>query len=286
MRSTAPTPSDLAAGAAGPRARASFFRGTFRDEGGVGVERQHRAIHRFPIDRRAAAAGLLLAGLIVAAAFAGTHRVYDAEAGALGALLRLGDTPYVQTPAAASGPLHGGAVFTVPAEPSPVPPAAAGAGIAAFAVATAATLRSRRVPVPVKVIWLLFAAVGTATLVWTGFVSGTPPRPPNTLGLGFQRSGLLAVVVGSVLFAFEVFPLPGPLRVKAGWLAVLACCALGWSVVRMAFVLATVHHVGSWTFLYLQYVAGPVVDFLWIVAVYSLATHSLARRLPRREVTA
>lgn len=249
-------------------------------------EATHRAMLRFPFDRRATVAGLVVAGLLVAAGLTFANTLWRAEAGALGALLRMSGTPHevVSPPAGPiGGAVAGGARFTVPGDASPIPPAAALAGIGAFVLASVVAVRWRRVAVPAKVIWLLFAAVGAATLWYTGFVSGTPPHPVRTLSIGFQRGGLMTIVAASVLFAFEVFPVPGRFRTKAGWLVALCVFAIAWSVVRMAIVLATAHHIGPWTFLYLHYLAGPVVDFLTIVAFYSFATYGLAKRLSVEE---
>ncbi|HVL88754.1 MAG TPA: hypothetical protein VM841_00820 [Actinomycetota bacterium] len=242
----------------------------------------HRALHRFPFDKRATVAGLAVATALVAASLLFANALWIFEADALGALLRMSDTPFSVAGEPArllGGAVAGGARFTVPGTGSPIPAGAALGGIAAFVAASIVAIRWRRVPVPAKVLWLLFAAIGSATLWYTGFVSGSPPQPVRSLSIGFQRGGLLTVVVAALLFAFEIFPVPGRLRTKAGWLLGLCLFAVAWSVVRMAVVLATAHHIGPWTFLYLHYLAGPVVDFLTIVAFYSFATYGLSKRL-------
>ncbi|HEX9695789.1 MAG TPA: hypothetical protein VGB64_05690 [Actinomycetota bacterium] len=245
-------------------------------------EPSHRALQRFPFDKRATMAGLVVAGIVMAAALSFANALWRVEADALGALLRMSGTPHSVTDAprdAFGGAVAGGARFTVPETGSPIPRPAALAGIGAFVLASAVAIRSRRVPVPAKVLWLLFAAIGASTLWHTGFVSGVPPHPVRTMSIGFQRGGLLTVVVAALLFAFEVFPVPGRFRTKAGWLLGLCVFAVAWSVVRMAVVLATAYHIGPWTFLYLHYLAGPVVDFLTIVTFYSFATYGLSKRL-------
>lgn len=269
MRSTASTPDALAT-AAPPRSQ------------------QHRAFIRFPFDRRGAVAGAIVALLVGASIFMFAGAVWKAESRGVAALLRMSDTPYALKPApnpapgVIGGTIAGGDTFSVAAATGRIPAAAAAAGIVVFAALTVVAIRWRRLAPPAKVLWLLFAAIGVATLAYTGFVSGTPPRPVNSLTIGFQRGGLLTVVLATLLFAFEVFPVPGSLRRKVAWLGALCLFSLAWSVVRMALVLATVHHVGSWTFLYLQYLAGPAVDFLSVVAFYSLVTHGLSRRLQER----
>lgn len=250
----------------------------------------HRALLRFPIDRRGAFAGIVVGLVIITSIIAFSQQIWRAEEKGLSALLRLSDTPHKiaprpnLSPGIFGGTVDGGATFTVPSTPSPISPAGAGAGAAVFVILSIVAVRWERIPVPAKVLWLLFAALGVSTLWYTGFVSGTPPQPVNELTIGFQRGGLLAIMVATVLFAFEVFPVPGSVRLKVSWLGVLIVFSFAWSVVRMAFTLATVHHVGSWTFVYLQYIAGPVVDFLSVVAAYSLVTHGLARRIQERLV--
>lgn len=245
-------------------------------------EPTHRALHRFPFDRRATVMGLVVAAVVVAASLAFSNTVWRFESAGLQTLLRMSGTPHIVTgesSALVGGAVAGGPRFTVPGAAAPIPEGAALAGIGAFALASVFAIRSRRVPVPAKVLWLLFAAIGCATLWYTGFVSGLPPHPVRTLSISFQRGGLLTMVVAALLFAFEVFPVPGRFRTKAGWLMGLCLFAVAWSMVRMAVVLATAHHVGPWTFLYLHYLAGPVVDFLTIVAFYSFATYGLSKRL-------
>lgn len=247
----------------------------------VARESTHRAMLRFPFDRRSTVAGLIVAAILIAAGLTFANSLWRAESAGLSALLRMSGTPHqIIDPSggALGGAVRGGARFTVPGDSLPIPERAAIAGIAAFALASIVAIRWRRVPVPAKVLWLLFAAIGVATLWYTGFVSGAPPHPVRTMTIGFQRGGLLTVVVASLLFAFEVFPVPGRFRTKAGWLIGLCLFSIAWSVVRMAVVLATTHHVGAWTFLYLHYLAGPVVDFLTIVAFYSFATYGLAKQ--------
>lgn len=242
----------------------------------------HRALHRFPFDRRATIAGLIVAAMLIAGALVFANALWGFEADALAALLRFSDTPFTVTnevTAVLGGAVDGGAQFTVPGVAAPIAESAALAGIGAFVVASIVAVRWGRVPVPATVLWLLFAAIGSATLWYTGFVSPVPPNPVRTLSIGFQRGGLLTVVVAALLFAFEVFPVPGRFRTKAGWLMTLCVFAIAWSIVRMAVVLATAYHIGPWTFLYLHYLAGPVVDFLTIVAFYSFATYALSKRL-------
>ncbi|MHB8511288.1 MAG: hypothetical protein ACYDCC_03820 [Actinomycetota bacterium] len=232
-------------------------------------------------------AGLGISLLIVVGSLSFSHVIWNVEASSLKMLLRVSHTPFRITPppnpapGLLGGTIRGGARFVVSADVSKTPAPAAVAGMIAFIVLTIAAIRWKRIPVPAKVLFVLFATLGVASLWYTAFVSGTPPQPVNSLTIGFQKGGLLAVMVAVVLFAFEVFPVPGRLRYKLGWLGALIAFSFVWSVVRMAFVLATAHHIGSWTFLYLQYVAGPIVDFLSVVAMYSLVTHGLAKRLGR-----
>ncbi|MGH2830224.1 MAG: hypothetical protein ACRDJM_07050 [Actinomycetota bacterium] len=230
----------------------------------------HRALYRFPRDRRGLRSGLIVGALLAVAAFALAGPLWAAQRSAVAALLRFSDTPHR---------IVDGSTFVVSSSAMRTPPAAGIAGIAAFVALSVVAARWRRIPVPAKVLWLLFAAVGLSTLVYTTFVSGAPPHAVDRLTIGFHRSGLLAVVIGTFLFAFEIFPVPGRFRVKCRWLGGLVGFVLALAVVRMAVALATVHHLGSWTFLYVHYLAGPMSDFLAVVAFYSLATYSLAKQM-------
>jgi hypothetical protein len=242
---------------------------------------------RLPVDRRGLIFGLTFAVLVAAAAmtFAGTF--WRFEGTGIDRILTFAGTQHQIQPAPPAshfgGLRSGGPRIGVPVDRTEVPRGVAALTTAAVVAATVGILRWKRVPLPFRVLWLAAAIIGVVSVLYSAASSVGPPHPVDRLVVDFQSSGLLIMVVASLLFAFEVFPIPGPLAVKAGWLVALFAFATLWSVVRMSVALATAARFGSWPFLFLHYIGGIYVDFLYVVAFYSFATQALAKRNLRGE---
>jgi len=85
-----------------------------------------------------------------------------------------------------------------------------------------------------------------------------------------QYSGLLSMAIFSLLFVFLTFPLNGPLWCKLFWLSLGNGVGLAWSLLRLSVGALVAYHFGREAFAVASFLTGPVVDFLWIVPVWSL----------------
>lgn len=85
-----------------------------------------------------------------------------------------------------------------------------------------------------------------------------------------QYSGLLSMVIFSLLFVFLTFPLRGPLWCKILWLSLGNVVGLAWSLLRLSVGVLVAYHFGYEAFTVASFFTGPVADFLWIVPVWCL----------------
>jgi len=85
-----------------------------------------------------------------------------------------------------------------------------------------------------------------------------------------QYSGLLSIIIFSLLFVFLTFPLRGPLWCKILWLSLGNGVGLAWSLLRLSVGALVAYHFGCEAFAVASFITGPVVDFLWTVPVWSL----------------
>jgi len=91
-----------------------------------------------------------------------------------------------------------------------------------------------------------------------------------TLALTWQRSGLFSIIIFGLLSVFLAFPLEGPLWLKIAWLEFGNVAGLGWSFIRFSSAALVAYHFGVGAFALVDFVTSPVVDFLWVIPVWSL----------------
>lgn len=91
----------------------------------------------------------------------------------------------------------------------------------------------------------------------------------------WQRSGLLSIMILGLLFVFLAFPLKGALWCKVVWLLFGGLVGLAWNFIRWSLLLLATYHFGASAFNILDFLAGPVMDFLWIVPVWSIGLSML-----------
>jgi len=90
------------------------------------------------------------------------------------------------------------------------------------------------------------------------------------LVLTLQRSGLFSIIIFGLLFVFLGFPLEGPLWLKIVWLEIGSFVGLVWSFIRLSTLALVAYHLGAGAFALADFVTSPVVDFLWVIPVWSL----------------
>jgi len=86
----------------------------------------------------------------------------------------------------------------------------------------------------------------------------------------WQRSGFLSITIFSLLFVLLTFPLRGPLWCKITLLGLGNVVGLAWNLIRLFLLVVVAYYLGAGAFKVVDFVAGPAIDFLWIVPVWSL----------------
>ncbi len=137
--------------------------------------------------------------------------------------------------------------------------------------------RLQKIPLPIKVSILFVLVLVISTIAYTSFITPVPPHTVNKLSVDWQYSGAVVLFLISSIFLFSVFPLKGPLWIKFSWLFAALIYSIIWNIVRISVVLSTLYHLGSIPFLILHYLAGIYIDFIYIIAFYSLSLAHLAR---------
>jgi len=101
-----------------------------------------------------------------------------------------------------------------------------------------------------------------------------------SLALTWQRSGFFSIIIFWLLSVFLAFPLEGPLWLKIAWLEFGNFVGLAWSFIRFSTLALVAYHFGAGAFALADFVTSPVVDFLWVIPIWSLGLSALvsARR--------
>jgi len=137
--------------------------------------------------------------------------------------------------------------------------------------------RVKFIPLPAKVLFIILSFLVGVSLLYVAFVSPIPPHPLYRVIIDWQFSGVIILILISSIFTLTVFPLPGPMWVKFFWLILTLVFSMIWNTVRISLVAATFYHLGSLPFLLMHYLMGVYVDFIYVVAFYSLAVSHLAK---------
>jgi hypothetical protein len=99
----------------------------------------------------------------------------------------------------------------------------------------------------------------------------------------FSLSAQIAITVFHLLFVFLLFPLQGPLLRKIGLLFAGNIVGGLWYLIRSAFQDAAVLFLGIDAFKITVVILSPIIDFIWIVSLWSLSLSVLASaKKPRR----
>ena len=94
---------------------------------------------------------------------------------------------------------------------------------------------------------------------------------------GIDFSALFAVVFFNLLFVFFVFPLEGPLPRKAALLIVGNGVGALWYIMRFSFE-DTLFLLNMESLRMLFLVVKPLIDFVWIVTLWSISLSMLSKR--------
>ncbi len=87
---------------------------------------------------------------------------------------------------------------------------------------------------------------------------------------GLDPPALVAIILFNYLFVFLLFPLEGPFSRKIFLLIVGNAVGFVWYIIQTSF-LDAFSFLNTETFRIMFLVAKPLIDFVWIVAVWSLS---------------
>lgn len=171
----------------------------------------------------------------------------------------------------------GANVFMIPIKYQALSPVLALLTSAVLIVFGFFSYKLKAIPLPFKVLILFLITLVISTILYTTFISPIPPHSINKMAVDWQFSGLIVLFLITVIFTFSVFPVKGPLWAKFMWLGFALVYAFFWNTVRISVVLSSLFHLGSSVFLLSHYLTGIYIDFIYIVAFYSLALAHLAK---------
>jgi len=143
-----------------------------------------------------------------------------------------------------------------------------------LAIASFIIWRLRKIPFPLKILWFIIVPMMGATLLYNAFW-GVPHRF-TWITIDWTCSGVLMFVLISVAFLIGVFGLKGPLHIKLFWMGLTMVFSIAWNVIRLAFTIATLYHMGTFVFVLVHYLAGAFLDFIYLVTFAGLAIGQLS----------
>jgi exosortase/archaeosortase family protein len=135
----------------------------------------------------------------------------------------------------------------------------------------------RRIPSPVKTIALVASLVTILTLLWQTVISPIPSYTLHWVTLDWSCSGVISLCLITLIYAPFLFTIRGPLWAKVFWLFTTIGFSLVWNLLRLSFVTATLYYFGGPAFLIFHYLTGVFIDFVYIIAFYSLALAHLSK---------
>jgi len=97
-------------------------------------------------------------------------------------------------------------------------------------------------------------------------------------------SALIAIILFNLLFVFLLFPLEGSLLRKVGLLFAGNFVGALWYLMRSAFQEASVFFLSIDALKVIAVVVSPIIDFIWIVSLWSLSLSVLASAKKTRRI--
>ena len=95
-------------------------------------------------------------------------------------------------------------------------------------------------------------------------------------------SALIAIILFNLLFVFLLFPLEGSLLRKVSLLLAGNFVGALWYLIQSAFQETSVFFQSIDAFKVIAVVVSPIIDFIWIVSLWSLSLSVLASKRTRR----
>lgn len=94
-----------------------------------------------------------------------------------------------------------------------------------------------------------------------------------------QRCGLVSTTIFGLLLLLLLHPLGTSLLRKIAWLEISLLVGLTWSCLRLSVTVLVSYYIGAGALAVADFLAGPLTDIFWAVAIWSLALSTL---VPRR----
>jgi exosortase/archaeosortase family protein len=135
----------------------------------------------------------------------------------------------------------------------------------------------RIIPPPVTAVWSIISILAILTLLWQTTVSPIPAYTLHWVTIDWSCSGVINLCLITLIYVPFLFTIKGPLWVKVFWLFTAIGFSIFWNLLRMSLVTATLYYLGGLVFLLFHYVLGAFIDFVYIVAFYSLALAHLSK---------
>jgi len=135
----------------------------------------------------------------------------------------------------------------------------------------------RRIPPPVKAVSFVVSILAILTILWQTIVSPIPSYTLHWVTLDWSCSGVINLCLITLIYVPFLFTIKGPLWVKVFWLFIAIGFSIVWNLLRMSLVTGTLYYFGGIVFLLFHYILGAFIDFVYIVALYSLALAHLSK---------
>ena len=95
-----------------------------------------------------------------------------------------------------------------------------------------------------------------------------------------ECSGLITVAIFGVLLAATMGLLQGPLWFKGIWAVLGTGVGIFWNINRLVLSVSATYYAGLGAFEVIHFLFAPMVDFLWMVVVWSLGMSLMGRWAP------
>ena len=135
----------------------------------------------------------------------------------------------------------------------------------------------RGIPSPIKVLSIVVPILAISTLLWQTTISPIPSYTLHWVTLDWSCSGVINLCLITLIYVPFLFTIKGPLWVKVLWLFIAIGFSIVWNLLRMSLVTATLYYFGGIVFLLFHYILGAFIDFVYIIAFYSLALAHLSK---------
>jgi len=170
-----------------------------------------------------------------------------------------------------------GPTFEMPVQYKPIPSSAIIILLVLSALSILIVNFFRRIPPPVRAIWSVISVLVILTLLWKTMVSPIPYHTLHWVTIDWSCSGLINLCLITLIYVPFLFTIKGPLWVKVLWLFIAIGFSVVWNLLRLSLVTATLYYFGTLAFLLFHYMIGAFIEFVYIVAFYSLALAHLSR---------